>query len=184
MSINPTQCKNLKFFECRKTKLMQKAEIECKNLKLNWLTGKSRIKNSQMANQIFCFQNKEHFLDGAIHGAIFTSLRDTRAFLLLNHLEFFFINQHGEIFSWILLTGNQMIFFSCNLEEISTRKFFSKTTKFTRPTGSCNFVSLWKNLLVLIYSKLHSKSFDYLYKFVTLAEVWSCLNNTKTTETT
>ena len=31
---------------------------------------------------------------------------------------------------------------------------FSKTT---------NFVSLWKNLLVLIYSKLHSKSCDYLY---------------------
>ena len=26
------------------------------------------------------------------------------------------------------------------------------------------FVSLWKNLLVLIYSKLHSKSCDYLYK--------------------
>ena len=30
--------------------------------------------------------------------------------------------------------------------------------------GSCNFVSLWRNLLLLIYSKLHSKSFDYLYK--------------------
>ena len=42
-----------------------------------------------MANQIFCFQNQEHALDGAIHGAIFTSLRDTRAFLLLNHLEIF-----------------------------------------------------------------------------------------------
>ena len=35
---------------------------------------------------------------------------------------------------------------------------FSKTTNCTRPTGSCNFVSLKKNLLVLIYSKLHSKS--------------------------
>ena len=29
---------------------------------------------------------------------------------------------------------------------------FSKTTNWTRPTGSCNFVSLYKNLLVLIYS--------------------------------
>ena len=58
MSINPKQCKNLKFFECRKTKLEQKVEIECKNLKLNWLTGKSRKRNSQMANQIFCFQIK------------------------------------------------------------------------------------------------------------------------------
>ena len=35
MSINPKQCKNFKFFECRKTKLVQKVEIECKNLKLN-----------------------------------------------------------------------------------------------------------------------------------------------------
>ena len=43
---------------------------------------------------------------------------------------------------------------------------FSKTTNCTRPTGSCNFVSLWKNLLVLIYSKLHSKSCDYPYQNV------------------
>ena len=28
-------------------------------------------------------------------------------------------------------------------------------------TGSCNFFSLWKTLLVLIYSKLHSKSCDF-----------------------
>ena len=41
---------------------------------------------------------------------------------------------------------------------------FSKTTNCTRPTGSYNFVSLQKNLLVLIYSKLHSKSCDYLYE--------------------
>ena len=41
---------------------------------------------------------------------------------------------------------------------------FSKTTYCIRPKGSCNFVSLWKNLLVLIYSKFHSKSSDYLYK--------------------
>ena len=31
--------------------------------------------------------------------------------------------------------------------------------------GSCNFGCLWKNLLVLIYFKLHSKSCDYLYEF-------------------
>ena len=41
----------------------------------------------------------------------------------------------------------------------------------TRPTGACNFVILWKNLLVLIYSKLHSKSYDYLYKL----RICSCL---------
>ena len=59
MSINPKQCKNLKFFECRKTKLVQKVEIKCKNLKLNWLTtGKSRNRTPLMANLIFCFQIK------------------------------------------------------------------------------------------------------------------------------
>ena len=55
---------------------------------------------------------------------------------------------------------------------------FSKTTNCTRPKGSCNFVSLWKNLLVLIYSKLHSKSCDYLYKFSSLhcfgQKLWTC----------
>ena len=40
-------------------------------------------------------------------------------------------------------------------------RIFSKTTNCTHRTGSCNFVSLWKNLVVLIYSKLHSKSCDY-----------------------
>ena len=50
--------------ECKKLKLsakswnwVQKVEIESKNLKLNWLSGKSRKRNSQMANQIFCFQS-------------------------------------------------------------------------------------------------------------------------------
>ena len=58
MWINPKQCKNLKFFEFRTTNLVQKVEIECKNLKLNWLIGKSRKRKSEMANQIFCFQIK------------------------------------------------------------------------------------------------------------------------------
>ena len=40
---------------------------------------------------------------------------------------------------------------------------FSKTTNCTRPMGLCDFVSLWNNLLVLINSKLHWKSCDYLY---------------------
>ena len=35
------------------------------------------------------FSNQAHAPDGAIHGAIFPWLPDTRAFLLLNHLEFF-----------------------------------------------------------------------------------------------
>ena len=112
MSFIPKQRKNLKFFECTKTKLAQKVEIECKNLKLNWLTGKSRKRNSQLANQIFCFQIK-----GAPDGAIFPA--------------------------W----------YAC-----------VPSAQPSPYTGSCNFVSLWKNLLVLIYSKLHSKSFNYLYK--------------------
>ena len=68
-------------------------------------------------------------------------------------------------YATILFTRNQMIF----LVQFGINKhllIFSKTTNCTRPTGSCNFVSLWKNLLVLIYSKLHSKSCDYLFKGV------------------
>ena len=47
------------------------------------------------------FSNQAHALDGTIHGAIFPWMRDTHAFLLLNHLE---------IFSYILLISNQMVF--------------------------------------------------------------------------
>ena len=35
------------------------------------------------------FSNQAHALDGEIHAANFPSLRDVRAFLLLNHLEIF-----------------------------------------------------------------------------------------------
>ena len=66
------------------------------------------------------------------------------------------------IFSCKLLTHNHMIF----LVQFGINKhllIFSKTTNCPHPMGFCNFVSL-KKLLVLIYSKLHWKSFDYLYK--------------------
>ena len=79
----------------------------------------------------------------ALDGAIFPWLRDTRAFLLLNHLD---------IFSCMLLISNHVIFFRTIWNK------FSKTSDCTSPY----FVSL-KNLPVLIYSKLHSKSCDYLY---------------------
>ena len=79
---------------------VQKVEI--------WLTGKSQKRNSQMANQIFCFQIKRTPWDGTICGAIFPWLRDTCAFLLLNHLE---------VFSYILLISNQMIFLVHKLHE-------------------------------------------------------------------
>ena len=156
MSINPKQCKHLKLFERRKTKLVQKVEIECKNLKLNWLTGKSRKKKThRWPIKYFVFKSSAR-----------PGWRNSwRNFSLIAWCACFSsaINQHGEIFSCILLTGNQMIF----LAQFGINKhseIFSKTTNCTRPTGSCNFVSLWKKLLVLIYSKLHS--FDYLYKFI------------------
>ena len=62
------------------------------------------------------------------------------------------------------------------LEQFGVNKhllIFSKTTNCTRPTGSWNFVGLWKNLLVLIYSKLHQKSNDYLYVY-TLHDFYFC----------
>jgi len=71
------------------------------NLKLNWLTGKSRKRNSQMANQIFCFQIKRtpwmaQFFPNCLTRVV-SSAQPSRNF---------FINHHGEFFSCILLTGS------------------------------------------------------------------------------
>ena len=79
---------------------MQKVEIECKKLKLspkswNWVqkleiklidrkVAEEKLTDGQ--SNLF-FSNQEHNLDGTIHGAIFPWLRDSRAFLLLNHLK-------------------------------------------------------------------------------------------------
>ena len=41
---------------------------------------------------------------------------------------------------------------------------FFKDHKLHKPHGLVQFVGLWKNLFLLIYSKLHSKPRDYLYK--------------------
>ena len=86
-----------------------------------------------------------------------------KLFFALEARALLMFNYNKPFFPCILLTRNHMIF----LVKFGINKhlfIFSKTTNCTRPTGSCNFVSLWKNLLVLIYSKLHSKSCDYLYK--------------------
>ena len=97
----PNSAKTWNFFECRKTKLVQKVEIECKNLKLNWLTGKSRKRNSLMANQIFCFQIKRtpcmaQFFPNCVIRVV-SSGQPSRNF---------FINHHGEFLSCRLLTGS------------------------------------------------------------------------------
>jgi len=94
MSIYPKQCKNLKFFECRKTKLVQKVEV-----KNDWQVQKELTnqafwlvndkKKSQMANLIFCFEMKGTPWMTQIDGAIFPWSRDMRTFLLLNHQNFF-----------------------------------------------------------------------------------------------
>ena len=41
-------------------------------------------------------------------------------------------------------------------------QIFSKTKKNAQPRGASAIFGLWKNLKVLIYSKLHSKSCDYV----------------------
>ena len=41
-------------------------------------------------------------------------------------------------------------------------KFFSRLTKLHEPVGRVKFVVFEKNLQVLIYSKLHSKSCEYV----------------------
>ena len=80
-----------------------------------------------------------------------------RALLMFNY------DKPSRIFPCILLTRNHMIF----LVQFGINKhllIFSKTTNCTGPMDSYNFGSLQKNLLVLIYSKLHLKSCDYQYK--------------------
>ena len=84
--------------------------------------------------------------------------------LLLKPSRIFFINQHGEIFSCILLTGK---FFQ---QYIINRQIFSKTTNCTRPTGSCNFVNLKKFTRAYLFQIAQEKSFDYLYKLNSLRE--------------
>ena len=70
-------------------------------------------------------------------------------FHLMRALCFCIIMMSYLIFFWcILLIRNHMIF-SCNFEALVN--FFSKTTNCT--SLGCNFVSLWKNFLLLIYSK-------------------------------
>ena len=52
-------------------------------------------------------------------------------------------------------------FFSCNLEEISIGKFFRP--QIAKPVGRVQFCQSLKNLLVLIYSKLHEKNHVITY---------------------
>ena len=53
-----------------------------------WLINDQR--NSQVANEIL-FSTQAHALDGAFDGVILPWLRDTRAFLLFNHFEIFYV---------------------------------------------------------------------------------------------
>ena len=81
--------------------------------------------------------------------------------LFLHLMRALLLHNYDLIFLCMLLIRNHIIL----LVQFGMNKhlqIFSKTTNCTRPTGSCNFGSLWKNLPVLIYSKLHSKSCDYL----------------------
>ena len=52
MSINPTQWKNLKFFECRKTKLVQKVEI-----KNDWQVPWKTVAKKQNGGQV-CWEQQ------------------------------------------------------------------------------------------------------------------------------
>ena len=102
----------------------------------------------------YCFDRTRLFWPTARFEWIIFAL-DARALLVLN------FDKPSRIFPSILLiliTWFFLVQFWINKSLL----IFSKTTNCIRPTGSCNFVSLWKNLLVLIYSKLHSKSCDYL----------------------
>ena len=95
----PNSAKTWNFFDCWKTKLVQKLEIKLIDRKV----AKEKLTDEQ-SNLLF--SNQAHALDGAI----FPWLRDTPCVPSAQPSRNFFINQHGEIFACILLTGNQMIF--------------------------------------------------------------------------
>ena len=75
----------------------------------------------------------------------------------LNKLFLHNCDKLSRISSCLLVMCNHLIFlvrFGINKHLL----IFSKTKNCSRPTGSCNFVCLWKSVLVLIYSKLHEKN--------------------------
>ena len=109
MSINPKQCKNLNFFYCRKTKLVQswnwvqKLEIKLINRKIakeKLTDGKSNLLFSKSRARPGWHNSWRNFYLIAWYASVYSAQPSGN----------FFINQHGEIFSCILLTGNQMIF--------------------------------------------------------------------------
>ena len=63
-------------------------QLNIEILDYDWLIN-NRV--FERTNQIFCFQIKRAPLMAQFYDAIFPWLRDTRAFLMLNHLEFFHV---------------------------------------------------------------------------------------------
>ena len=76
----PNSAKNWNFLSAERRNWVQKLEIKLIDRKV----AKEKLTDGQ-SNLLF--SNQAHALDGAINGAIFPWLRDTRAFLLLNHLQ-------------------------------------------------------------------------------------------------
>ena len=124
---------------------MQKVEIECKKLKLSakswiWvrkleikLTDRKVAKEKLTDGQSNFLFSKSRARPGWRNSwrnfyliAWYTSVPSARP------SRNFFINQHGEIFSCILLTGHQIIFL-VQFEINKHSKIFSKTTNWTSP---------------------------------------------------
>ena len=61
-------------------------QLHIEILDYDWLINDTVFERT---NQIFCFQIKREPWMARFYDAIFPRLRDTRAFLPLNHLEFF-----------------------------------------------------------------------------------------------
>ena len=61
----------LEIFECRKTKLVQKVEIEKKKLEIKLIDRKVAKEKLTDGQSNLLFSNQAHALDGAIDGAIF-----------------------------------------------------------------------------------------------------------------
>ena len=82
------------FKQCRKEL------IQCKKRKQTKHSDWSMIRETPDGQSNLLFSNQMHALDGAIDGAIFPWLRDTRAFLLLNRLKIFSMAAVGVVKLW------------------------------------------------------------------------------------
>ena len=101
-----------------------------------------------------CYDRTQSHLHGL--SKLFLHLKCALCFcmIMISYLVFFHVN-YWYVIKW---------FFLCNVEYISTCQFFQRPQIAFALRARAILLVFEKNLQVLIYFKLHSKSYDYLYE--------------------